>query len=516
MQFPTGRSRFLGRGLILALALILGPSSSAFAQVDEILIGGFHQDLGGGAMWRFRVSIDAADGDTIPTSGSVSPPSGPDIMMTGDGTRLEFTSAPFASFATLQGTYPAGDYDVALGGESVTLNWNPTAPSGSSGEPSLTITAPANGSVRQSATPNVSYTLDCTNCKDLSVELYDVATDGDMADFELFLADQLPGSLPNPVLFSSLTRLGPLAVLPNESNQADVICGLATFSDVGFDLPTTQPDFTYVEAAVLFETSIFDVGPANSMFVVNDVLIEAAYENSVWNFFIEVEGQDLPTTATVTPLGEAPIMLTTLNAGFELDFADTGFATFSELQIDHPAGIYYLDIGNERVTLFWDPTAPTGASGDPSLSILSPANGATGVSSQPETSFSFDCTNCNDLDLALGDTATGGMVASFGFSQLDVTPPGNFTNPISFSALTQNSGATELPSGESEIELIVGLADFATVGFDPPTLLPTFQYVAAGTVIEVNTFTVPEPALFAVHGIALATLAALARRRRRR
>lgn len=143
-------------------------------------------------------------------------------------------------------------------------------------------------------------------------------------------------------------------------------------------------------------------------------------------------------------------------------------------------------------------------------------DGSTGVSSQPDVSFSFNCSNCDDMDLDMFDVATDGMAASFDFGELDVSPPGNFTQPIRFTSMTSENMASELPEGENEIELVMGLVNFSQVSFDAPTNVGPFQYSEAGTLISINTFTVPEPATTALQLVALAALAGLARRRARR
>ena len=230
--------------------------------------------------------------------------------------------------------------------------------------------------------------------------------------------------------------------------------GLVSFSTVGFDAPTSEPDFEYLELASLIAFSQFNVGPANSTFTVDEILFEAAREDTGsgpdWYVLIEVEGEDLPGTATVDPPGGPQIMLTTQGGGFELEFEAGPYSTFADLQIAYPAGDYLFTIGEETVTLNWSPDAPLGAAGQPVLTITSPANGATISDAQPDTAFDFDCTNCKDLDVEIFDVATGGMVADFEFEELNQLPPGSFTNPIPFSSLFSNTGASELPAGENE------------------------------------------------------------------
>ncbi|MBW1882547.1 MAG: hypothetical protein JRJ58_03385 [Deltaproteobacteria bacterium] len=515
VHFSLVRSTTRGAALACALALAVGFAAPAFALVEEILIEAARGDFGDGAKWYFYIEVE---GQSLPSSGTVTPPTGPGIPLTGGGEWLEFDeSVGFASFALLQATYPAGDYDFDVDGETVTLNWNPTAPTGASGEPSVTITGPADGSTKQSSMPDVSYVLDCTNCRAAVFELFDVPTDGGLAQFDLFLPDQTPGSFPNPALFSSMSQEGLMTQLPDGLNEAEAIFGLVTFSEAGFDLPTSAPNFDYVELASVIAISQFSVGAANSTFTVDEILFEAAREDlgggPGWHLFVEIEGEGLPATATVDPPTGPQMMLTSTGGGFELEFEDGPFTTFADLKSTYNTGNYLFTVGEETVTLGWDPDEPLGASGQPTLSITSPADGATISDTQPDTSFSFDCTNCKDLDLDLFDVPTDGMQASFGFGELGVSPPGSYTNPIPFSSLSSENAATELPAGENEAELVIGLADFSTESFDPPTNVPSFDYTVAGTVIAINTFTVPEPTSALLQVVALAAVVSIARRR---
>ncbi len=202
--------------------------------------------------------------------------------------------------------------------------------------------------------------------------------------------------IPNPILFSSMSQEGPLAALPDGLNEAEAIFGLFTFSDVGFDLPTSAPNFTYIELASVIANSQFSVGAASSTFTVDEILFEAVREDlgggPGWHLFIEIEGEGLPATATVDPPTGPQMMLTSTGGGFELEFEDGPFATFAALKSAYNTGNYLFTVGEETVTLGWDPDEPLGASGEPTLSITSPADGATIPDSTPDTSFSFDCT----------------------------------------------------------------------------------------------------------------------------
>jgi len=164
---------------VFALALFAAPASHAQLAVDEIfIVGGIRYHLGGGPEWLFLIRVTGAN----LTSGSVVPPAGPPVTLLnafGSGLVLQFQDRSFSTFSALQAVYPSGDYAFTLErNETVTLPWNPTEPTGASGQPTLVIDDPAEGAMNVSSMPDVAYTSDCTNCKDLEVTIKDSATGG--------------------------------------------------------------------------------------------------------------------------------------------------------------------------------------------------------------------------------------------------------------------------------------------------------------------------------------------------
>ena len=517
MHRPRVFGRTLRFHLLGTFALVFALASPASAQVEELLMEGAREDLGGGPLYYLLIEVE---GTGLPSSATVTPPGGGgDITLTGfgGGFELEFTSAGFATFADLLVAYPTGVYSFDFDGEITTVTWAPTQLTSTGAEPILVVTSPADGATKQSSTPDVAYTLDCTNCDDLDLEIFDLDTDGSVADLTLTLLDQTPGSFPNPILFSSLTSSGSSNELPDGPNELEMLVGRVDAVTESFDGGSTEPDYTYLQATTLLDVNLFNVGPADSNFSVSEVLLEAALEDlgsgPVWNFFVEIEGQMLPFAATLDPPSGPQIPLT--GDGTFLEYEDTGFATFAEVQTVYEAGSYLLTIGEETVTLDWDPTEPTGATGEPSLAVTEPADGSTITDTTPDVAFSFDCTNCNDLESDLFDVATDGNDASFGFVELDVMPAASFTNPIPFAQMDQEGLGTELPLGENEVELLIGLTDISTESFDAPTNLASFEYTAAATLIVINAFTVPEPGTASLSVVALLGVALVRARRGR-
>jgi hypothetical protein len=259
--------------------------------------------------------------------------------------------------------------------------------------------------------------------------------------------------------------------------------------------------------------------PAHAQLAVEEIAIFAgsADEGSgpEWFFFIEVIGENLPGGSVAPPVGDALTLVDASGLGLELEFEDGPFVSFGALQTAHPAGDYVVTLdGGETVTLGWNPTEPVGVGPQPTLAIDQPADGAVGVSSTPTVAFSFDCTNCKDLRLEILDLATGGMAGSLSFGELDVVG-GAFTNPIPFSSMGSGMGPPmPLPDGPADVELLLALVSFTDRNFDPPTSLPSSQYVEASAIFARSTATVPEPAADLAAITALGVLALIGSRRR--
>jgi len=252
--------------------------------------------------------------------------------------------------------------------------------------------------------------------------------------------------------------------------------------------------------------------PAQAQLSVDEIAIAAALAGdatgSAWFFLVEVQGTGLSSGLVTPGLGDAFALTDAGGEGLELEFEAGPFGSFAALQSAHPAGDYQVTInGSDTVVLAWDPTEPIGASGEASLVIDSPADGATGVSAMPDVSFTLDCTNCDDLNLEL-QSLPG---PTFGFGELDV---GAFTNPIPFASMMSSGSETELATGPVDAELLAGLVDFTNMNFRAPSGLP-FTYIEAGVVTTFSTFTVPEPEGAGTALAALATLGLLGRHRRR-
>jgi hypothetical protein len=190
-------------------------------------------------------------------SGAVTPPAEGPIALTdvgGGGLQLEFEAGPFASFAALQLAHPAGPYTLTVNGaHTVTLGWDPSEPLGSSGEPSLGIDSPAPGATGVGSMPDVAFSLDCNNCNDLSLELESVGA----VSFEFGELDV--ETFTNPIPFAAMTSSGGETELLDGMVDAELLAGLADFSDESFDPPSALPPFTYIQAGVVFTVSTFTV-----------------------------------------------------------------------------------------------------------------------------------------------------------------------------------------------------------------------------------------------------------------
>ncbi len=237
----------------------------AFA--ERISIVARREDRGDELAWRFRIE---AEGHELSTA-SVTPPSGGALALSdpvGNGATIEYESEPFETFAGLQAVHPPGDYALLLAtGDSVTLAWNPTEPLGSAGQPTLSIDAPRDGEADVDREPAVEYSLDCGNCRDLRLEIQDVATRGRLAHARFDQVDPQGGFL-EPIPYESTDAARPL---PNGEMTAELAVGFAEVSSWTFLPGTETPPFQYREAAELFAQSTFSVGWPCGLMVARDV-----------------------------------------------------------------------------------------------------------------------------------------------------------------------------------------------------------------------------------------------------
>ncbi len=250
----VGRAARRGAALAGLAACSLGaqPSHAQLA-VDEVAIAAALASGAPGPEWFFIVGVL---GEGL-TSGAVMPPAGGALPLTdagGGGLELELEAGPFASFAALQAAHPAGSYTITInGGHTVTLVWDPTEPVGAGGAPSLVIDSPADGATGVSATPDVAFTLDCTNCDDLNLELQSIAG----ATFGFGELDV--GTFTNPIPFAAMDSSGGETELPLGPVDALLLAGLVEFADSSFDAPSALPPFTYIEAGLVSAVSTFTV-----------------------------------------------------------------------------------------------------------------------------------------------------------------------------------------------------------------------------------------------------------------
>lgn len=242
---------------------------------------------------------------------------------------------------------------------------------------------------------------------------------------------------------------------------------------------------------------------------VEEISIVAGLDSqaSEWFFLVEVQGTDLTSVSVAPPAGAPFVLQDSSGFGFDFEFEGGPFASFAALQAVHTAGNYEFTVdGTHMVTLNWNPTEVVGSSGQPSLVIDSPADGAANVGTTPDVAFTIDCPNCDDLSFNMENLV--GVGGSFEFGEFDVM---SLTNPIPFAAMMNNGPAIELAAGLVDAELLAGLANFSDQSFDAPSGLGSFEYIEAAVLFADSTFTVPEPMGTIAALAAIATLALLRR-----
>ena len=163
-----------------------------------------------------------------------------------------------------------------------------------------------------------------------------------------------------------------------------------------------------------------------------------------------------------------------------------------------------IDGGERFYSAVFAPGSPDGG-----ITIVSPLDGANGVSSTPRIVVVNSCTNCDGLFLDILSSASFEVDASVDFFSMP------FPTTIDFSDLDPNEGTlgpiAELPPGEYDVEVDTFVEDFTLASFVPTD---DFEYFA-GVFREDNvSFTVPEPGAPTAQLLASLTLLGLLRARR--
>lgn len=238
----------------------------------------------------------------------------------------------------------------------------------------------------------------------------------------------------------------------------------------------------------------------------------AVEKPSGWRLVAELEGSSEVTSATLTPPGRPAVALACeTSAGLtECEFESDEAASLAELLVDFPAGTWLLSLngGTRTASLAFAPVAPNGA-----VTVTSPADGATGVSSTPTLAWTHDCSNCIAILLEIEDLA-GPFAVGLEATVFGAPPPSPGT--LSYDSLESYQGPRpeELPNGTYALT-----AEAAVGSIEEETLSPggaPFEYATGALRVSETTFTVPEPGPLASGGAAAAALAAGRRRRRAR
>jgi hypothetical protein len=233
------------------------------------------------------------------------------------------------------------------------------------------------------------------------------------------------------------------------------------------------------------------------------------FDDAEWYLDVGIYGTSDITAATVIVPDTGSTVLTLecdpVPAGAECLISDIESGPFSSLATllqTYPAGDYRLSIngGTRTASLSFSATAPDG-----SVEIMSPLNGATGVSPTPRVDYLNSCLNCSVLGFLLDGI----------FDELDdpleyETHAQFSIGSILYSDWTSPTKPTQLPQGDYLVGGVAGIVSFSTESFDQG-IGPAFEFdYSNGTgKFAASIFSVPEPSSAAMAFAALGTVGAL-------
>ncbi|MHC4436123.1 MAG: hypothetical protein ACYS3S_02100 [Planctomycetota bacterium] len=393
--------------MIMTSALLIMPADAVFAlDIYMIIIWDTEYREDGLPLESFEFSVGVI-GDDI-TQVTITPPGGTPIALNSSPTDplfWGFSDEEYDTFTALRIAYPTGDYVFTFNGgeDSVTVNHNPTVPTGFAN-----ITYPPNNAINVLLNPVFTWdsAIEYGDALHMAVAEEDMEGLLDM----VFLADVANTSWAVGPLNPGVLHWLEVSVLAGTGSQPYILQTDNTDPFEYYDLfeNCNIVFFTTVNPVVEDDLDIDWIGMTSSMTHSDGVADALPWKLEIWVYLVDTGTLDhIDITA---PGDEEPFVTLTEDGPIRWgDFNSDPHPTLASLRSEFPEGVYIFEFYNSSGILLKTieldysdfPSGPTGP-----VSIIYPPHLATGISTTPTITWAPPPGDVGALIMSLEDEVT--------------------------------------------------------------------------------------------------------------